>query len=113
MAAVVLVEQRLMHYASNKDEVASSMAKQLNIGSDEAHRLAHIIAERLNQPLAEVVLQALREFGAKLPSIDDFTPTQRAEFEALRELSREAATYKRPGDTSDHSDMYDEFGLPR
>ncbi len=88
------------------------MNKQLNIRSDEAHRLAHIIAERLDKPVVDVVLQALREFGSKLPPLEDLTPTQRAEYEALRELSRKAARHKLPGATSDHSDMYDEFGLP-
>lgn len=88
------------------------MAKQLNIRSDEAHRLAHIISERLDQPVVDVIVQALREFGAKLPPLDDLTPAQRAEYEALRELSRNAAKHKRPGATSDHSDMYDESGLP-
>ncbi len=69
------------------------MSKQLNIRSDEAHRLAHIIAERLDKPVVDVVLQALREFGSKLPPLEDLTPTQRAEYEALRELSRKAARH--------------------
>jgi hypothetical protein len=30
----------------------------------------------------------------------------------LRALAREGAKHKKPGATSDHSDMYDEFGLP-
>ena len=88
------------------------MAKQLNIRSDEAYRLAHAIAEDLDQPLAEVIVQALREYGAKLPKRDEMTPVQRADFERFRALAREAAKHKQPGATSDHSDMYDEFGLP-
>ncbi len=88
------------------------MAKQLNIRSDEAHRLAHIIAERLERPVVEVVVEALKEYGAKIPPLDEMTPAQRAEFDALRELAREAAKHKRPGATSDHSDLYDENGLP-
>jgi hypothetical protein len=88
------------------------MTKQLNIRSDEAHRLAHIIADRLDKPVVDVILEALREFGSTLPPLDDLTPTQRAEYEALRDLARKAAKHKLPGATSDHSDMYDEFGLP-
>ena len=42
----------------------------------------------------------------------EITPAQRAGYEALRTLSHEAAKHKRPGATSDHSDMYDENGLP-
>ncbi|HEY8564369.1 MAG TPA: type II toxin-antitoxin system VapB family antitoxin [Beijerinckiaceae bacterium] len=88
------------------------MPKELTIRSDEAHRLAHVIAERLDRPVVDIVVEALREFGSRLPRLDDLTPTQRAEYEALRDLARRAAEHKRPGATSDHSDMYDEFGLP-
>ena len=49
----------------------------------------------------------------RLPTVEELTPTQRAEYEKLRALSREAAKHKLPGATSDHSDMYDEFGLPK
>jgi antitoxin VapB len=88
------------------------MAKQLNIRSDEAHRLAHIIADRTGRPVVEVVVDALRELGAKLPADNGMTPAQRAQYEALRALSEEAAKHRVPGATSDHSDMYDEHGLP-
>lgn len=88
------------------------MSKQLNIRSDEAHRLAQIISERTGRPVVEVVVQALRDLGARLPALEGMTPAQRAEYEALRALARQAAKHKRPGATSDHSDMYDEHGLP-
>ena len=88
------------------------MMKQLNVRSDEAFRLAHSIAEETNAQVADVVVTALREYGARLPKREGMTPTQRATYEALRELSRETAKRKKPGATSDHSDMYDEFGLP-
>ena len=86
--------------------------QQLNIRSDEAHRLAREIARRTHTTVADVVLCALRDFGAKVAPADGMTPTQRVDFEALRALAREAAKHKRRGATSDHSDMYDEFGLP-
>lgn len=89
------------------------MTKQLNIRSDEAYRLAHIISEETDQPVVQVIVAALRDYGAKLPKRARMTPAQRAEAEALRALARESAKHKLPGATSDHSDMYDEFGLPK
>lgn len=88
------------------------MAKQLNIRSDEAHGLAHDIADRLGVTIEKAVLQALRELGSRLPAVDGMTPTQRVEYEALRALARKTGEHKRPGATLDHSDMYDESGLP-
>lgn len=49
---------------------------------------------------------------ADLPGEDDLTPERRVGYEALRALAREAAKHKLPGATSDHSDMYDDNGLP-
>jgi hypothetical protein len=66
----------------------------------------------LGKPVGEAVLIALRDYGSRLPKVEDMTPTQRAEYEALMALAKEAAKHKRPGATSDHSDMYDEKGLP-
>ncbi|HKG82248.1 MAG TPA: type II toxin-antitoxin system VapB family antitoxin [Beijerinckiaceae bacterium] len=88
------------------------MPRQLNIRSDEAHRLAHLIADQTGRPVVDVVVEALRDYGSKLPPVDDMTPTQRAGYEALRKLARRAVKYKHPGATSDHSDLYDEHGLP-
>jgi hypothetical protein len=62
--------------------------------------------------VVEVVVEALREYGSKLPPVDDMTPTQRAGYEALRNLARRAVKYKHSGATSDHSYLYDEHGLP-
>ena len=89
------------------------MPKQLNIRSDEAHRLAHAISDRTGRPVVDVVVEALRQFGAKLLPVDELNPAQRAAYEELRALARETAKYKKPGATSDHADMYDEFGLPK
>ena len=88
------------------------MGKQLNVRDDEAYRLAHVIADELGKPIVEVVVTALREYGDKLPKRENMTPSQRATYEALRELSRRTSRRKKPGVTSDHSDMYDEYGLP-
>ena len=43
---------------------------------------------------------------------EEMTPPQRVTYEGLRELAREASKHKKRGATSDHSDMYDEYGLP-
>lgn len=89
------------------------MTKQLSVRSEEAYRLAHVIAGELGRPVVQVVEEALRAYGSKLPSREGMNPAQRADYEALRALAREAARHKLPGATSDHSDMYDEFGLPK
>ena len=86
--------------------------KQLSIRSDEAYRLARAIAQETDQPIVQVVVAALRNYAAELPANDGMTPGQRATYEALTALSRKTAKGKKPGATSDHSDMYDEFGLP-
>ena len=47
-----------------------------------------------------------------LPEVSELSMKQRAAYERLRALSSEAAAHKVPGATSDHEDMYDDFGLP-
>lgn len=89
------------------------MTKQLNIRSDEAHALASDFAERLHTDVTDVVVRALRDFGAKLMVREELTASQQREYEALCALSRKTAASKLPGATSDHRDMYDEFGLPK
>jgi hypothetical protein len=54
------------------------MPRQLNIRSDEAHRLAHLIADQTGRPVVDVVVEALRDYGSKLAPVDDMPPTQRA-----------------------------------
>ena len=89
------------------------MTKQLNIRNDEIYRRAHRIAARLGKPLAEAMLIVLRECESRLPEVDELTPSQRTTYEMLKRLTREAAKHKPPDATSEHDDMYDEFGLPR
>ncbi|WP_157063910.1 hypothetical protein [Methylobacterium tarhaniae] len=40
------------------------------------------------------------------------TPTQQANYKALRALVQDVARHRLPGATSEHSDFYDENGLP-
>jgi len=89
------------------------MGKQLNIRNDEVYRLAHKVAADMGKPVTEAMLALLRAYRPRLPEVDELTPSQRATYERLRALSREAAKHKVPGAASDHSDMYDEHGLPK
>ena len=88
------------------------MGQQLNIRSDEAYALAHDLARRLDTTATEVVERALREYAAKHRA-RTLTPDQRAFVEDVMALAERSAAVKRPGATSDHSDLYDEKGLPR
>ena len=88
------------------------MAKQLNIRNDEAFHLAHAIADQTGKPITEIVATALKTYAATLPSREGMTPEQRATVDWLRDLSRRTSRRKKPGVSSDHTDMYDEFGLP-
>lgn len=89
------------------------MGRQLNIRSDEAYELAHMIARRVGRPVSDVVRDALRYYGDALPQIDGLTPTQRQRYESLRALAKRTAATAIPGATSDHDDLYDDFGLPK
>lgn len=93
------------------------MAKQLNVRSDEAYETARRIARRLNLTTSEVVVTALRRLdertAAAEPDLSTLTPEQRARYDALMTLARKGARLKPPGVTSDHRDMYDEYGLPK
>jgi antitoxin VapB len=89
------------------------MTKQLNIRNDEVYTLAHRVAADMGKPVVEAMLTLLRGYPLKLPNVDELTPTQRATYERLRALSKEAAKHKLPGATSDHRDMYDDLGLPK
>lgn len=90
------------------------MPRQLNIRSDDAYETAHRLAAHLGETTTKVVKDALDDYAARrmLPS-KKVTEEEAEAF--LTELDRliEAANKDRPpGVTSDHSDMYDENGLP-
>jgi hypothetical protein len=88
------------------------MPKQLNIRSDEAYEIAHRAAKKSGRTVTEVVTQALRETHG--PAAREVSPKEAAEtYRVLMELAREGGRRKKPGATSDHSDMYDEYGLPK
>ena len=89
------------------------MARQLNVRSDHAYELAHQLARRLGLSVTQVVEKALHDYKIDMPAIAEaMTAKQRAVYESLRAASIETAKRKIPGATSDHSDLYDEDGLP-
>jgi hypothetical protein len=89
------------------------MPKQLNIRSDEAYEIAHRAAKQSGKTVTQVVTDALRQQHGVATSEREVPAEVAAEtFRVLKELSRQGARLKEPGSTSDHSDMYDEYGLP-
>lgn len=89
------------------------MSRQLNIRSDEAYERAHRLAKSRGLSVTDVVTEALRRAEEQAPR-PEVTPEEAAEtLRVLRELAREGGRRKKPGATSDHSDLYDEFGLPK
>jgi antitoxin VapB len=91
-----------------------AMARQLNIRSDEAYRIAHRVAKQRRKTVTEVVTEALREQHGPADVPREVTPEEAAEtIRILRRLSRQGGKRKKPGANSDHSDLYDEFGLPK
>jgi hypothetical protein len=67
----------------------------------------------LGKPVAEAMPALLRAYQPRTPIRPELTTEQRAWLDEVRALSIESARHKPPGMTSDHSDLYDEFGLPR
>jgi antitoxin VapB len=88
------------------------MTKQLNIRSDEAYAIVSDIAKRTGRSRTDVVLAALLSYAERRAMVD-LTPEQRAFVDELMALARRSADAAPPGMTSDHSDLYDESGLPR
>lgn len=96
--------------------------RQLSIRSTEAAELAAALADRTGRPQKEIVLEALRLLEKDRSAADAkpgssmhrlgwerFELARRRLQEELQEIQ------KRTGEkfTSDHSWMYDEFGLPK
>lgn len=104
------------------------MTERLIVEDDEAYALARELAHRSGTTVDEAVISSLRAslgtaapepaeppplVPVRIPSLDEMTLEQRDIYEHLRILAEEAAAYMGPGATSDHRDMYDEFGLPK
>ena len=90
------------------------MERQLNIRSDEAYERAHRLAKRRGESVTTVITEALRQAEEHYPTPREVPPEEAAEtIRVLHELSQRASKAKKPGATSDHSDFYDEYGLPK
>jgi antitoxin VapB len=105
------------------------MSDALVVEDHEAAELARELAERRGVTVEQAVVDSLRtaldtavrppgagiEQGSgpvQVPSLEDMTSAQRAALEELQALVADARPYVIPGATSDHSDLYDEHGLP-
>jgi len=89
------------------------MERQLNIRSDEAYERAHRLAKARGESVTAVVTEVLRRAEEQSPR-SEVSPEDAAETKRiLTELSKRSAAAAKPGATSDHSDFYDEFGLPK
>ena len=90
------------------------MTKQLNIRSDEAASRARLLAVHLGMTTTEVVVEALRDYSLRkmAPSTKTTTEQAEADFCDLRRMIEEANVNRPAGLTSDHSDLYDDNGLP-
>lgn len=89
------------------------MARQLNVRSDEAYDTAHALARRTCMTTTQVVEKALNLLDAETPEdIVVSKEEQRAWIAKVKAAAAELSKHKRPGETSDHSYLYDENGLP-
>jgi hypothetical protein len=98
------------------------MPRQLNIRSDEAYELAHDRAKRSGKTIAEVVTDALRVYPVPTPTHGrdedipvpaNFSPEQAQRHRDTLRWIESIQKYKRPGASSNHDWLYDEFGLPK
>ncbi len=92
------------------------MTKQLNVRSDEAYLRAKRLAERYGLSTTEVVLKALRQLDTEaviLPPYESLPEQSKRDHEHFKELARMAREEMGALATSDHSDLYDEHGLPK
>ena len=79
----------------------------LNIKNDRVHELARILSQATGKTLTAVIEEALEDKLTRLEQEREM-PGKVAWLEArLKELGPPP-----PGLTSDHSDLYDEHGLP-
>ena len=91
------------------------MVRQLNIRSDEAFETARTLAKHYGRTTTEIVVDALREYRARKLIPNQRITREEAEenYRLIMAAAQEFASGKFPGATSDHSDMYDEHGLPK
>lgn len=79
----------------------------MNIKSEAAHQMAKTVARRTGTSVTGAVELALRE---KIERLDRASNAE-AKYQRIKQLV-EALPPPPPGLTSDHSDLYDDDGLP-
>lgn len=90
------------------------MPRQLNIRSDKAYDTARELSREYGVTTTKIVEDALDEYRARrsLPSRKVTKEEAAAFVREIETLIAAARPFRKPGATSDHSDMYDENGLP-
>jgi hypothetical protein len=91
------------------------MPRQLNIRSDEAAETARVLAEHLGATTTQVVIEALRSYSARMIAPSRKTTPEQVDkdWRQLRRMIKDANRGRPPGGSSDHDDLYDDFGAPR
>lgn len=92
------------------------MARQLNVRSDRAYEAANRLSRRLGVSTTEVVERALETLDRKTyraPTYAELNDEERAWVDGVMKKARAIRDALPDGVTSDHSDMYDENGLPK
>jgi hypothetical protein len=92
--------------------MVASTRRQLNIRSDEAYATAHDLAEQFGTTTTEVVVRALREFKSKRRIPSRLVRPEEAEAN-LSALMKSVCARGSVTLSSNHDDLYDEFGLPK
>jgi len=80
----------------------------MNIKNERVEQLARELANETGQSITGAIEQALDSELKRLRRNDDFS----ARKARIREIIRRSGPTP-PGVTSDHSDLYDDFGLPK
>jgi antitoxin VapB len=84
---------------------------QLNIKDETLIAEAKALAELIGTSTTEAIRRAVHERLARETMARD--AERRRRYEAIMEISERTAKLFPPGSTSDHSDLYDENGLPK
>ena len=82
----------------------------LNIKNEEVHRLAREVAARTGETMTSAIQLALEEKLARLSTDKD---RERQIREARVQAILDSLPPVPPGASSNHDDLYDEFGLPK
>jgi antitoxin VapB len=84
---------------------------QMNIKDEALIAEARALAELLGTSVTEAVRRAVEDRLARERA--SRAAAKQRKFEALMAISERASKLFPPGSTSDHSDLYDENGLPK